>query len=136
MKRLNSRSLTMLLVLLVSIVLMSLPVEAQAETLKIDNNGFPIQLSRYFTTVSDSIPSQAATAYDSLAVPANAAEVIIVGRHQGLYVKPRSTTTIAATEWVYVPKDVPYRIPVMDAEYVCYKSANGAASIQITWLRM
>lgn len=136
MKKINGFSLGMMIMLLLSLVLLMLPGKAQAETLKTDNNGIPIQLSRYFTTVSDSIPAQAAAVYDSIAVPANAAEVMIVGRHQGLLIKGRSTTTIAATEWIYVPKDIVYRIPVMDAEYICYRSTTGAAAIHITWLRM
>lgn len=110
-----------------------------AETLKIDNNGYPIQLTRYFTCVKDTIPVQNAAVVDSIAVPSNAAEVIITGRHNALYIRPNATTSAQyadASLWIYVPKDVPLRLPVIDMQYICYKSATVAASINITWLRM
>jgi len=129
-------NLTAFFLLLVVTLCFLIPTEARAETLKMDDNGVPIPMARYFTTVSDSIPVQAAAVYDSVAVPANAAEVVITGRHQALYVKASSATTVVATEWIYVPKDVPYKLPVMDAIYICYRSATGAASIQLAWLRM
>ena len=110
-----------------------------AEVLARDLNGVPIQLSRYFTCVKDTIPAQAPTVADSIAVPSNAAEAIIVGRHQALYVRygvTNSTDYANALLWVYVPKDVVFRLPVMDCEYIAYRSTTGAASINITWLRM
>jgi hypothetical protein len=133
MKKINITAFILLLLVCFTLLL---PTTACAESLKMDNNGVPIQLSRYFTTISDTIPAQASTVYDSLAVPANAAEVVIVGRHNALYVKASSSTTIVATEWIYVPKDVPLKLPVMDSAYICYKAVTGAASLQIAWLRM
>ncbi|HPS39664.1 MAG TPA: hypothetical protein PL124_09655 [Candidatus Cloacimonadota bacterium] len=109
------------------------------ETLKIDNNGVPIQLSRYFTTVKDTIPAQAPTVVDSIAVPTNAAEVIIVARHNAIYIRPNATTSAEVADaslWIYVPKDTPFKLPVIDMTYLCYRSATGEASINITWLRM
>ena len=130
---------TMKIMIMVVMMLTIVMSFLNAEKLKHDVNGTPIQLSRYFTCVKDTIPAQAPTVADSIAVPSNAAEAIIVGRHQALYVRygvTNSTDYANAALWVYVPKDVVYRLPVMDCEYIAYKSATGAASINITWLRM
>lgn len=125
-------------ILLVILVLTMFALTLTAQVLPRDLNGTPVQLTRYFTTVSDTIPIQAPTVVDSIAVPTNAGEVIIVARHQALYIRPNATTTTTgvAASWVYVPKDAIYRFPVMDAEYICYRSTTGAAKINITWLRM
>lgn len=124
--------------IMIFLFLVALVISVSAQVLPRDLNGTAVQLTRYFTTVSDTIPSQAPTVVDSIAVPTNAAEVVIVGRHQALFIRPNATATTAgvAASWVYVPKDVVFRFPVMDAEYICYRSATGAAKINITWLRM
>lgn len=123
---------------LLAVLLLVVSVMLGAEKLKLDVNMNPIQLSRTFTALSDSIPSQVSTVYDSLAVPANAAEVMIIARHQPIYFRAGAATSAAAAIWIYVPKDVPVTFPVMDLSpaYIAYKSTNGAASINIIWKRM
>jgi hypothetical protein len=135
------RKTNITLTLMLIFVAMSLlfPTEAAAKTLKMDLNGIPIQLTRYWSCVSDTIPAQAPAVYDSLAIPSDAAEVIVIGRHQALYIRPGSSTgPVAATGWIYIPKDVAFSFPVMDQNpaYIAYKSATGAASINLVWKRM
>lgn len=135
MKRVNT---AMLLAMIVMMMACLFPTEAKAETLAMDNNGIPIQLARYWSCVSDTIPAQAPAVYDSLAIPADASEVIVIGRHQALYVRPGSSATVAATGWIYIPKDMPFTFPVMSQNpaYIAYKSTTGAASINLVWKRM
>ena len=129
--------LSHLVLMILMAFMLFIPGSAEAETLKMDNNGIPIQLSRYWTCVNDTIPAQAAAVYDSLAVPENAAEAIVIGRHQALLIRPGGATgTVAATGWIYVPKDMPLKLPVMDVPYLAFKSSTGAARIEIVWLRM
>lgn len=125
-------------IVLLAIVMLMLSVGLSGEKLKRDVNGVAIQLSRTFTALSDSIPAQAPTVYDSLAVPANAAEVMIIARHQPIYFRAGAATSAAAAIWIYVPKDIAVTFPVMDLSpaYIAYKSTNGAASINIVWKRM
>jgi len=126
-----------ILLILLIMLMVFLAVSLSAEKLKLDVNGQPIQLSRYFSVVHDSIAAGAAA--DSTAIPTNAAEVMIIGQHQALWIRPGSTATVAATGWIYVPKDVPFKLPVMDQPvlYVVYKSyAGSAAAINLAFLRM
>ncbi len=134
----KSEKLTLILVMLVVMLACLFPTEARAETLALDNNGIPIQLARYWSCVSDTIPAQASTVYDSLAIPTDASEVIVIGRHQALYIRPGSSATVAATGWIYIPKDVPFTFPVGSQypAYIAYKSTTGAARINLVWKRM
>jgi len=127
-------------ILLLITLLLSLTLSLGAEKLKRDVNGTPIQMPRYFTAVSDSIPSQLAAVYDSLAIPANAAEMMLIFRHQGGYIYEGAAKTLTAdsADWIYVPKDIAVTFPVMDnvGGYLRYKSTTGAARINIIWKRM
>ena len=123
-------------IVLAIFLMMMMAAFMYAETLKMDNNGIPIQMSRYFTTERDTIPAQSPAAYDSLAVPSNAAETIIIGRHQPLLIKYGGAINGIGANWIYIPKDMPVKLPTLDAEYICYKSTTGAASINIIWVRM
>lgn len=124
------------LFMLMLLVFMALVANLSAEKLKYDANGIPIQQSRYFTTVRDTIPAQAPAVYDSLAVPANAAQAVVISRHQAIYVKYGGLDKAVATNWSYIPVNTPIILPTIDAAYLCYKSATGAASLNIIWYRM
>jgi hypothetical protein len=131
MKRLN------LLTILIICLMVSLTALLPAEKLARDVNGVAIQLSRYWTCVHDTIPAQAPTVIDSLAVPSDAAEAVIIFQSQAGYVRPRCTTTAGfATRWMYVPVGVPVTIPVQNETYIVYRSYTGANAINIVWKRM
>lgn len=119
------------------VMLLSLASSLLGKTLKMDNNGMPIQMSRYFTAVRDTIPAQAAAVYDSIAVPVDASAVTIIGSNQALMIYAGPAKTLTAADWIFIPKDVPITFPVMDViTYIRYKSYTGAAAINIIWQRM
>jgi len=110
-----------------------------AEKLKLDLNGVPMQFARTTTAVRDSIPLQAPAVYDSLAVPANAIEVTVIFTNQAgmLYTAPPKTMTATSTDWIFIPKETPITLPVMDAiTHIKYKSYTGANAINVIWRRM
>lgn len=128
--------LGILLLLVFALFAAKITIPSQKLVLPYDGMGNAMQLSKSFVTVSDSIPAQAAAVYDSVAVPTKTVEVVLLSRHQAVYIRKGTRATPAATSWIYVPKDTPFRLPVMDVEYICYKSATGAASLQITWFKL
>lgn len=124
-------------ILLIFTVLMVMLSSLCAEKLKKDVNGYPIPFERYCTSVRDTIPAQNAAVYDSIAVPANAIAVTIIGTHQPLMIYTGTAKSYAAGDWVFYPKETPITIPVMDViTYIKYKSYTGANSIQLIWRRL
>jgi hypothetical protein len=122
-----------LLAILLIVVCLALP----AVKLKYDANGIPIQMSRYFTAVRDTIPAQAPAVYDSIAVPVNTSAVTIIGSNATLMIYAGQAKTLTAADWIFIPKDVPITLPCMDViTYIKYKSYTGAAAINIIWQRM
>lgn len=119
------------------LVLVMLSCFLSAQKLPLDLNGRAMQLPRYFTAVSDSIIKKSPTLHDSLAVPANAVEADLIFRHQAGYVSFAKDIR-DAPNWIYVPKDVPFRLPVMatPSPYIKYRSANIANHLTIIWRRM
>lgn len=120
-------------------ILMAITLSLSAEKLKLDVNGYPINLARTFTAVRDSIPAQNAAVYDSIAVPANASEVTVIFTYQPgmIYAGTAKTLTAAATDWIFLPKEQQLKLPVMDAiTYIKYKSYTGANAINIIFHRM
>jgi hypothetical protein len=133
MKSLKTSTILILILMCLAIFI---PREARAETLNMDNNGIPIQMSRYWTCANDTIPVQAPTVADSIAVPTDAAEATVIFRHQAGYIRPAAATTAEAANWIYVPKDAQISMPVQNTAYIVYRSATGAASINFIWKRM
>jgi len=94
-------------------------------------------VSRAFSTYTDSLYNSHAADYDSLAVPANAATVMIIGKHQDLlfYGGP-AKNPITANDWALIPKDLPTILPVADMNYIRYKPASNACRIYLIWFLM
>lgn len=116
-----------------------LPQEVEAQVLPIDLNGVNIQMPRYTTAVRDSIPSQAAAVYDSIAVPTDAVEctMIFMSAAGKVYTGTAKKLTADAVDWIYVPVGQQFTFPVMDViTYVKYKSWTGANSVNIVWKRL
>lgn len=110
-----------------------------AEKLARDVNGTPIQWPRYMTALRDTIPAQASTVYDSLAVPTDAVELVVTFSHAAGYIYTGAAKTLIATstDWIYVPKETPVALPVMVGHtYIKYRSYTGANSINFIWKRM
>jgi len=124
---------------LMLILIATLFTALSAEKLARDVNGTPIQACRTFTAVRDTIPAQAPAVYDSIAVPVNAAEVTVIfmAQHGMVYAGTAKTLAAAATDWIFVPKETPLKLPVMEGiTYIKYKSYTGANNISIIWHRM
>lgn len=123
---------------LIILIILAFACALSAEKLALDVNGYPMQFERYFTAASDSLAATE-TAYDSLAVPGNAAAVTIIFRHTGGYIYGGAAKTLVkdSDDWIYIPKEVPITLPVMDLDsgYLKYITFNGANRMSYIWRR-
>lgn len=129
------RRLNLVIILLVLFIGMSSVLDA-TKRLARDANSIPIQISRYWTCEHDTIPAQAPTIKDSLAVPADCVEAVIIFQSQAGYIRPTATTSALAAKWMYVPVGVPVTVPVNNITYIVYRSYTGANAINIIWKKM
>lgn len=127
------------LILIVMAVLLLAVTALPAQKLARDVNGYRIQMERYFTAASDSIAATT-TAYDSLAVPSNAVAVTVIFRHTGGYIYGGAAKTLVkdSDDWIYLPKDTPITLPVLDlaSGYLKYITHNGANRMSYIWRRL
>jgi|LSQX01.3.fsa_nt_gb hypothetical protein len=119
------------------LVLVMLSCVLSAQKLPLDLNGRAMQLPKYFTAVSDTIVKKSPTLHDSLAVPANAVEVDLIFRDQPGFVSFAKDIQ-TSPNWIYVPKNVPFRLPVMStpSPYMKYRSFTTANHLTVIWRRM
>jgi len=129
MRKLN---LTLILGLLVVMMGLLLPMEAQAQTLKMDLNGIPMPFCSSFQSDSLYVVS---TAYQTVTPPAGAVEVTVWAT--ALCAIGEDASTDAGAHAI-LPANVPIRMSIsrMTALYVRRVATATAATIYFVWHRL
>lgn len=120
------------IILTVLLICLTAGLQARSNYLQKDGNGNVIQQFRSFATAADTV----VTVGDSIAVPANTAEVTIIAKDQIVYLNS-GLINQANTYWIQIPAGLPgITLPVMGNTYIRYKALTGTAKLYFVWKKL
>lgn len=122
--------ITILAVILMAIGITGLM--ARSDFLAKDGSGYRVQMFRSMTCAADTVVG---TAIDTLAVPANAVEVEIIGSGSSavFYITDDVTAAWGTTKWIQIPTATRITLPVMEESYIKYRTTGAAGKLFFVW---